>query len=57
MLFVKGKFIANAIVQCDHHYETDEKFHFIKTDKTGSALENYTTRITHWLLIREPTKE
>lgn len=50
MIFVNGKFITDTIVQCDHHYETDEKFEgLIKINIDRSILENYIARITHWM--------
>lgn len=57
MMFYKDKFFSQVIVQCDHHYETDEKFAFLKVDPSFNTLENFCDRITHWMPLPNPPEE
>lgn len=50
-----SKFVVPVIIQCDRHYEPDERFHFIKFVK-GAEDDGFCDRITHWIprdLIQE----
>lgn len=51
-----NKFIPYAIIQCDHHYETDQKFHWLKVSDAGET-EMYVDRIIEWIPLPKPPKE
>lgn len=54
-IFFENKFIIPVLSQCDHHYESDQKFHFIKAAGVNE-IESYLDRITHWMLLPEPSE-
>lgn len=46
-------FCFPVIIQCDHHYETDQKFGILaKADE--NELVSYQQRITHWIPYTDP---
>lgn len=50
--FINGKFIFTTVIQCDKHYETDEKFRFFSA-LSQSALDLYRDRIIEWIEIKD----
>lgn len=48
----KGKMHFTCIIQCDYHYETDEKFHFLKVS-SPQQTQSFVDRVTHWISILE----
>lgn len=52
MMYYK-EFVPAYIQQCDHHYETDEKFIAIKLTVGMEEVRNYTQRITHWIELKD----
>ena len=55
-MFFKGNFVLPTIIQCDHHYETDERFAFIK-EADANTIDYYRERITHWMPLPELPEE
>lgn len=47
------EFVVPVIIQCEKHYETDQKFYFLKTAGKSEHRE-YVGRITHWMPLPEP---
>lgn len=50
--FILNKFVPNYVCQCDKHYETDQKFTFIKFSEMNE-LNDYRYRIIEWISIAE----
>ncbi len=50
-IFFEGEFRFQTIMQCDKHYETDEKFMCLKVS-LEEELQLFRDRIIQWLLVK-----